>query len=186
MLLKLDLSKAYDKLNSQFLAGMLKAFGLSDQWIGWVMNLVSSALFSILVNGTPSTPFHISRGIRQGDPLSPFLFIIAAESLGKMFNNLRLENKIKGLSIIKEMECQNRQHFVDDTVLRGLSRVQEARGIKYGLDTFLEASGLEINKVKSQVYFFNNPKIMKRNILRILGFSEGGLPSKYLGAPLAK
>ena len=57
MLLKLDLSKAYDKLNWKFLAGMLKAFRFSNQWIRWVMNLVSWAFFSILVNGSPSSPF---------------------------------------------------------------------------------------------------------------------------------
>ena len=68
----------------------------------------------------------------------------------------------------------------------GTSTVKEARGIKEGMDTFLEASGLEINKTKSQVYFFNTPKITRRNILRILGFFEGGIPSKYLGAPLAE
>ena len=71
-------------------------------------------------------------------------------------------------------------------MLMGPSMVQEARGIKEGLDTFLESSGLEINKVKSLVYFFNTPKITKRNILSILGFSEGGLPSKNLGTPLAE
>ena len=71
-------------------------------------------------------------------------------------------------------------------MLMGLSTIQEARGIKEGLDTFLEASGMKINKEKSQVYFFNTPKIMKRNILRIMGFSEGMLPSKYLGDPLAE
>ena len=103
-----------------------------------------------------------------------------------MLENLRLENKIKGLSIIEELEPQTHQQFVDDTMCMAPSMVHEAQGIKDELDTFLEASGLEINKAKSQVYFFNNPKIMKMNILRILGLSEGGLPSKYLGAPLAK
>ena len=66
------------------------------------------------------------------------------------------------------------------------SSVQKARGIKDSLNTFLEASGLEINKEKSQTYFFNTPKVTKRNILRILEFSEGKIPSKYLGAPLAE
>ena len=66
------------------------------------------------------------------------------------------------------------------------SMVREARKIKEGLDTFLEASGLEINKTKSHVYFFNTPKITRRIILRILGFLKGGLPSKYLEAPLTE
>ena len=80
------------------------------------------------------------------------------------------------------MDPQTHQQFVDDNMLMGPSLVQEARGIKYSLNTFLEASGLEINKEKSQTYFFNTLEISKRNILRILEFSEGKLPSKYLGA----
>ena len=150
------------------------------------MNLVSSAFFSILVNGSPASPFQSSWGIKQGDPLSPFLFIIAAKGLGRILKNLQMENKIKGLTITEELEPQTHQQFVDDTMLMGMSTVKEAHGIKEGLDTFMEAIGLEINKTKSQVYFFNTLKIAKRNILRILGFSEGRLPSKYLGAQLAE
>ena len=67
MLLKLDLSKAYDKINWKFLVSMLKAFGFSDQWIMWVMNLVSSAFFSILVNRSPAPPFQSTRGIRKAE-----------------------------------------------------------------------------------------------------------------------
>ena len=66
------------------------------------------------------------------------------------------------------------------------SSVYEDRGIKECLNTFLEASGLEINEDKSQTYFFNTLRITKRNILRILEFSEGSLPSKYLGVPMAE
>ena len=66
----------------------------------------------------------------------------------------------------------------------GPSSVQEGIGIKKGLDTFLEASGLDINKGKSQVYFFNTSKVMIRNILCILEFMKGKFPSKYMGAPL--
>ena len=109
MLLKLDLSKAYDKLNWNFLVGLLQTFGLSDQWINWVMKLVSSAFFSILVNETPSHPFQVLRGIHQGDPLSPFLFIIAIEGLGRMLKNLRNENRLKGILLSAELEPQTHQ-----------------------------------------------------------------------------
>ena len=84
------------------------------------------------------------------------------------------------------MDPQTHQQFVDDNMLMGPSSVHEARGIKYCLNTFLEANGLEINKEKSQTYFFNNPRITKRNILRILEFQEGTLPSKCLGALMAE
>ena len=99
MLLKLDLSKAYDKLNWKFLAGVLQAFGFSAQWTGWVMKLVSSSFCSILVNGTPSSPFQVSRRIKQGDPMSPFLFILEVEGLGRMLKNLHIDNNIKGISL---------------------------------------------------------------------------------------
>ena len=109
MLLKLDLSKAYDKLNLKFLAGVLQAFRFFDQCTRWVMKLVSLAFFSILGNGTPSTPFQVLRGIIQGDPLSSFLFIIGFEDLGIIIKNLRMDNKIKGIPLNDEMEPQTHQ-----------------------------------------------------------------------------
>ena len=109
MLLKLDLSKAYDKLNCQFLEGKLKAFGFAEEWSNWIMNLVSSTFFSILVNGSPSSPFNATRGIRKGDPLSPFLFIIAAEGLGRMLKNRRAANRIQGLTLTDGMDPQTHQ-----------------------------------------------------------------------------
>ena len=69
-------------------------------------------------------------------------------------------------------------------MLMGISSVREAQAIKETLDTFKQASDLEVNKEKSQIYFFNTPPITQRNISRILEFIEGMLPSKYLGTPL--
>ena len=79
MLLKLDLSKSYDKLNWNFWARILRAFGFLEDWTNWVMNMVLLAFFSFFVNGSPSTPFNASKGIRQRDCFSPFVFIIMVE-----------------------------------------------------------------------------------------------------------
>jgi hypothetical protein len=91
MLIKLDLSKAFDRANWQYLRAILISFGFDHAWVQWILNLTSSAFFSILVNGVPSRPFSASRGIRQGDPLSPFLFVLMVEGLGryKLYYNLK-------------------------------------------------------------------------------------------------
>ena len=68
-------------------------------------------------------PFQSSRGIRQGDPLSPVLFIIAAKGIRRMLKNIPMENKIKGLIITKDVELQTHQKFVDDTMLMGPSTI---------------------------------------------------------------
>lgn len=163
---------------------MLKAFGFQHDWVQWISNLVSLAFFSILVNGAPSTTFHTTRGLRQGDLLSPFLFILMVEGLGRALKARKVEGAIKGVRPHEGMDPQTHQQFVDDTMLMGVSSVREAREIKDTLEIYKRASGLEVNKDKSQIYYFNTPPIMRQNINRILEFVEGYLPSKYLGAPL--
>ena len=97
MLIKLDLSKAFDRVSWQYLRSVLEAFGFSTQWVDWILKLTSSSFFSILVNGSPSQPFRPSRGIRQGDPLSPFLFVPMAKGLGRYIKAAITDGSLKGL-----------------------------------------------------------------------------------------
>jgi hypothetical protein len=99
MLLKLDLSKDFDKLSWQYMKALLLAFGFNKDWISWIMNLISSTFFSILINGVPSQPFSPSRGIRQGDPLSPFLFVIMAKGLGCYIKASIQNGSLQGLPL---------------------------------------------------------------------------------------
>lgn len=99
MIFKIDLSKAFDKLSWTYIQKMLTAFGFPPMWVRWILSLISTTLFSILINGIPSQPFSPSRGIRKGDPLSPFLFVLMAKGLGRHIKHALLSQHLKGLSI---------------------------------------------------------------------------------------
>lgn len=183
MIMKLDLSKAFDKLSWKYIQKMLLAFGFNATWTRWIMSLISSPCFSVLLNGSPSLPFHSSRGIRQGDPLSPFIFVLMAEGLSRLIHHAISSQAIRGI-MLHGLSPLSHQQFVDDTMLFGHPSSSEAKSFKALLELFSEASGTSINASKSQLFFFNTPVSIQRNIAHILGFTIAVLPSKYLGAPL--
>eukprot|EP00253_Pinus_taeda_P024058 PITA_24058 len=184
MMMQLDLSKAYDKASWDYLEAILTAFSFDNHWIRWIMALIKSTRFSILVNGAPANQFTPSRGLRQGDPLSPFLFVILMEGLSRLIRQAKEEGKIKGLQPFPSIPATTHQQFVDDTMLHGSSTVKEAQGFKKILNLLSEASGTDINLSKSTILFFNTNVADQRNLSRILGFRRGNLLSRYLGAPL--
>jgi hypothetical protein len=184
MLIKLDLSKAFDKARWGYLKATLLAFGFDHNWVRWIMHLTSSTFFSILVNGVPSRPFSASRGIRQGDPLSPFLFVLMAEGLGRYIKRAIQEGSLKGLPLHNVTPTPSHSQFVDDTLLMNSPTAKEAQKINSILSDFTEASGMTLNPDKSKLFFFNTPITVQLHISRILGIPRSSLPSKYLGIPL--
>lgn len=89
-----------------------------------------------------------------------------------------------GLYPHEGMQAHTHQQFVDDTMLMGIASIRKVKAIRHTLEAFKRANGLEVNKDKSQIFYFNTPPSMRRHITRILEFPEGSFPSKYLGAPL--
>jgi hypothetical protein len=96
---KLDLEKAYDHVNWEFLLYLLQRCGFLEKWRRWIYFCISTVRFSILVNGSPCGFFPSSRGIRQGDPLSPLLFVIVMEALSRMIDKAIGVGLISGFSV---------------------------------------------------------------------------------------
>lgn len=148
MIMQLDIAKAYDKVNRTYIKKALIAFCFDHNWVRWVTAFVTSSSFSILVNGSRFEIFIPSRGLRQGDPLSPFIFILMMEGLGRSIKHAKATSKIKGLQLTKNGHALTHQQFVDDTMLQGIPTVKEATAYKQILNVFAKATGMEVNLSK--------------------------------------
>ena len=115
--------------------------GFSKNWCKWVKACISGAWFSVIINGKPEGFFPSTQGIRQGDPLSPVLFIIMAEAFSRTISHQHLLNKWKGALIAGTNISIAHSLFADDTLLFGLSNVQEVRKILYTLNLYSAVSG---------------------------------------------
>ena len=122
------------------------------------------AWFSLIINGKPVGFFPSTQGIRQGDPLSPVLFIIMAESFSRAISHQHVLQKWKGALISRINISITHSLFVDDTLLFGLLDVQEARQILYTLDLYSVVSSQVINAQKSKIYFFNTKKLVSDKV----------------------
>ena len=96
---KVDYEKAYDSVSREFTYYMLGRLVLCEQWIVWIKSCLESASVSVLVNGSPTKEFVPQKGLRQGDPLAPFLFLIAAEGLAGVVRNAAEKNMVESLEV---------------------------------------------------------------------------------------
>ena len=101
MIIQLDLAKDYNKISWHYMAKTLEAFGFEQHWINWIVNLVSTTSYSLLINGAPTKPFWPLRGIRQGDLFSPFLFILMMEGLNISIKSATAAGELKGIKPFK-------------------------------------------------------------------------------------
>eukprot|EP00253_Pinus_taeda_P017769 PITA_17769 len=180
MIMQLDIAKAYDKVNWIYIKKVLTTFGFDHNWVRWVMALVTSSSFSILVNGSPSELFLPSRGLRQGDPLSPFLFILMMEGLGRSMKHARVIGKIQGLQLSKNGQVLTHQLFVDDTMLQGIPTVKEALAYKQILNDFAKAT----EETRKKWTLVSWEKICKPKNQGGLGLDNPEILNKALGAKL--
>lgn len=121
------------------------------------MSCVTSSSFSVIMNGEPSNPFGVTRSLRQGDPLSPYVFIIMAEGLDHFLKFCASQGLIHGCQWGNGLPQISHLQFVDDTTLMGLARIGEAEYFRHALDIYLATFGHKFNEHKSSIFFFNTP-----------------------------
>jgi hypothetical protein len=183
---KLDLEKAYDHVNWSFLLYLLKRCGFGERWRDWIEWCISSVRFSILVNGFPEGFFNSSRGIRQGDPLSPLLFVLVMEALSRMVNATVEQGLISGFSLGERVFSDlvvSHSLFADDTLIFCEACPEQIRYVCLILLCFEAVSGLKVNLGKSELVAVGEVGNVG-TLAAYLGCRVAGLPMKYLGLPL--
>src|SRR4051812_40114707 len=184
MVIKLDVSKAYDSLNWYALIKVMRQFGFDERWIDMIWRLVSNVWYSVLVNGTSCGHFTSTRGLRQGDPLSHFLYIIASEVLSRGLNTLQA--KYPQTKFYSSPNCPSVSHlsYADDLIIFCNGSTPSLKKHMELLDKVHKFLGLEINKSKS-CYINERPDSSRDTVIKsITGFQKAFLPIEYLGCPL--
>ncbi|GAA0139922.1 hypothetical protein LIER_01375 [Lithospermum erythrorhizon] len=185
MPIKLDMSKAYDRVEWYFLEAIMLKMGFCRRWVDWIMCLVSKVSYSFLINGVPKGFVRPTMGIRQGDPLSPYLFLICAKGLSSMIREAELMKSLSGIKISRESPSISHILFVDDTIIFGKASRNEGAEIMRILKDYKEASDQNVNIGKCPLSF--SPRTgqdTRHEILNIMGMREVKDQGKYLGLPL--
>jgi len=168
-ILKLDLSNAFDRVRHSLLFFVLKKMGFVVPFIDLVKACISGPWISPLINGRPGTSFQSSRGLRQGCPLSPYLFILMVESFSKALDYNRCISLITGIKFGNGVKNINHSQFFDDTLLMGGASNIIVRRFKTLLDKYMSYSRGMVNYLKSYIYGWNTSAQTLHNITAHLG-----------------
>ncbi|XP_026438254.1 uncharacterized protein LOC113336795 [Papaver somniferum] len=181
---KLDMEKAYDHVLWGSVEGVLKKMGFGLKWRRWVRNCISNARFSVIINGAAKGFFKSSQGLRQGDPLSPFLFLLVAEVFNKLMNNAKSEGCLKGFYVKENgMEVSHLQ-FADDTIVFLDAKVEEVQKLMEVLESFKAKTGLKVNLSKSAMMGIGVQQECIQECAGLAGCAVGEFPISYLGIPI--
>ncbi|KAJ8754033.1 hypothetical protein K2173_001931 [Erythroxylum novogranatense] len=182
--LKTDMSKAYDIIEWEYLQQIMSKLGFHESWVSRIMNIVTSVNYYFVRGNEEYGPLMPNRGLRQGDPLSPYLFIICAEGLSASLQQAQARGHIHGTIVARGATPVSHLFFADDAIFFVRATVEETNILKTILHLYEQASGQQINLDKSGISFTpNTSPLMKDLICHTLGVAETSEPSNYLGMP---
>lgn len=184
MALKLNMSKAYDRVKWSFLKVVMSQMGFNDRWIGFIMECVTTVTYSIVINGKPSGEIRPGKGIRQGDLLSPYLFLLCSEGLHKLIQKAAKRSDIHGVSICRNGPKLIHLLFTNDSLLFCKATTQECEKVMEILSSYEKVLGKKLNRDKIALFFSKStPSDVQRQIMETLEVSELKQYEEYLGLP---
>ncbi|XP_071733554.1 uncharacterized protein [Rutidosis leptorrhynchoides] len=181
---KIDIQKAYDTVNWEFMRSILTHFGFHPKMVNWLMVCMSTPSFAISVNGDQHGYFKGKRGLRQGDPISPYLFTLVMEILTLCIKRKIEENE--GFKYHPDCQKLGITHlcFADDLMMFCNADAGSVQILSNALNEFSSYSGLYPNMSKSTTFFGNVSVEQQEEVISTLPFEVGSLPVRYLGLPL--
>jgi hypothetical protein len=181
---KLDLSKAYDRVDWEFLKKVMQRLGFSQRWVDWIMSCVTSVRYQVKFNGSLLDSFSPSRGLRQGDPLSPFLFLFVADGLSNLLHHEVQNNNIEPVKICRRAPGISHLLFADDSLLFFKADGGQDAKVKEVLDIYASSTGQLITPRKCSIMFGEAcPLVSRAEVKQVLQIQQETFETKYLGLP---
>lgn len=181
--IKVDTLKAYDSIHWGFVEIMLLALHFPQRFVSWVMACISSPSYSISYNGSLHGYFYGKKGLRQGDPISPLLFVIDMEYVSRILKWQIAQGQFQFHTRCSRLAISH-LCFADDAMFFCHGSTTAVRWLKLGLERFSATSGLHLSAEKSVVFLAGMNEEQCGEICRVLGMQEGSFPIRYLGIPL--
>ncbi|XP_026396319.1 uncharacterized protein LOC113290954 [Papaver somniferum] len=181
--LKLDIAQAFDTVSWDFIAEVFRQYGFSDSWCMWVLNILSSARISVMINGCPEGYFGITRFLLQGDPLSPLIFVLIEDVLSRNISKL-FANHSMNVMVSKKGVAPTHFLFADDILIFCRGNLHSFQNLKNMLVLYEHASGQCVNYAKNKFYFGGDKISRAIAISNYLGMERAMFPDKYLGIQL--
>ncbi|XP_071687371.1 uncharacterized protein [Rutidosis leptorrhynchoides] len=181
-----DFKKAFDCVCWDFLNDVMDLMNFSPKWRKWIFGCLSSGRSSVLIRGSPTKEFSLEKGLRQGDPLSPFLFLIVCEALSVMLNDATRLGFYMGVSVGKDAVHLSHLQIADDVLFFGDWSRGNIANLMDIISWFGMASELRINWSKSNFFSLGIPQSAISDVAHAYNCSAGTLPFVYLGLPVGR
>lgn len=186
LLFKADFNKAFDSVNWEYLDSIMEQMNFGSKWRRWINGSLESARASVLVNGSPTMEFSMSKGVRQGNPLSPFLFILAMEGLNVMMKAATEKGVFDGVPIPNSNIFISHLFYADDALFIGDWSKKNISNLARIMRCFHIESGLKVNFNKSKVFGVGVVHAEVCSWADPLGCAPSSLPFTYLGVPIGE